>query len=48
MSVLALLACAAIVATASFQAVRDVAIALVAGFAIRTWVRWAAARRRIS
>ncbi len=47
-SVLAILASAAIVATATFQAVRDVAIALVAGFAIRAWVRWAAARRRIS
>jgi amino acid transporter len=39
-SVLALLACAAIVATASLQAVRDVVIVVLIGFAIRAGVRW--------
>jgi amino acid transporter len=38
-SVLALLACAAIVASVSAQAVRDVAFALVVGFVIRAVVR---------
>ena len=47
-SVLALLACAAIVLTTDWKAVRDVAIALAVGFAIRACVRWTAARRRIS
>jgi basic amino acid/polyamine antiporter, APA family len=46
-SVLALAACAAIVATASLQAVRDVVIALVVGFGIRGWVRWRASRSNI-
>lgn len=39
-SVLALLACVAIVATASFQAVRDVVIVAAIGLAIRAAVRW--------
>lgn len=39
-SVLALLACAAIVATASVDAVRDVIIVVVIGFTIRALVRW--------
>jgi basic amino acid/polyamine antiporter, APA family len=39
-AVLALLACAAIVASASLQAVRDVVIVVVVGFAIRAAVRW--------
>jgi basic amino acid/polyamine antiporter, APA family len=39
-SVLALTACVALVATASFQAVRDVIIVVLIGFAIRALVRW--------
>ena len=39
-SVLALAACAAIVATASLEAVRDVVIVIVIGFMIRAAVRW--------
>lgn len=46
-AIVSLLCCAAIVLTTDWKAVRDVAIALVAGFAIRAWVRWTAARRRI-
>jgi hypothetical protein len=38
--VLALLACAAVVATASFQAVRDVVIVVLIGFVIRAVVHW--------
>ena len=47
-AIASLLCCAGIVLTTDWKAVRDVAIALVAGFAIRAWVRWAAVRRRIS
>jgi amino acid transporter len=47
-AVAALLSCAGIVLTTTWTAVRDVAIALAVGFAIRGWVRWTAARRRIS
>ncbi len=47
-AVASLLCCAGIVLTTDWKAVRDVAIALVAGFAIRAWVRWAAMRRTIS
>jgi APA family basic amino acid/polyamine antiporter len=39
-SVLALAACLAIVATQTWQSVRDVAIVLAVGFAIRALVRW--------
>jgi hypothetical protein len=39
-SVLALAACAALIATQSLQAVRDVVIVMVVGFAIRAGVRW--------
>ena len=39
-AIAALLSCAAIVLTTSWTAVRDVAIALAIGFAIRGWVRW--------
>ena len=46
-SVLALLACAAIVLTTSWAAVRDVAIALAVGLAIRAATRQWATRRRI-
>ena len=46
-SVLALAACAAIVATASWQAVRDVVIVMLIGFAIRAVVRWHAARSTV-
>jgi len=44
-AVAALLCCAAIVFTTSWTAVRDVAIALAIGFAIRGWVRWNVAPR---
>ncbi len=43
-AVLALLACATIVASTSFQAVRDVVIVLAVGLAIRAAVRWRARR----
>lgn len=46
-AVAALLSCAAIVFTTSWTAVRDVAIALAIGFAIRAWVRWRATRSRL-
>ena len=46
-AVAALLSCAGIVLTTSWTAVRDVAIALAVGFAIRGWVRWRAARSSI-
>jgi APA family basic amino acid/polyamine antiporter len=39
-SLLALAACAALIATQSFQAVRDVVIVLAVGLAIRALVRW--------
>ncbi len=39
-SVLALAACAALIATQSWQAVRDVAIVMFVGFVIRALVRW--------
>jgi amino acid transporter len=39
-SALALVACVAIVASASFKAVRDVVIVLAVGLAIRAFVRW--------
>jgi amino acid transporter len=44
-SVLALAACVALLFTASGRAVRDVAIVVVVGFAIRAVVRWRAQRR---
>jgi amino acid transporter len=44
----ALFCCAGIVLTASWEAVRDVAITLAVGLAIRAWVRRKAARSRIS
>jgi amino acid transporter len=47
-AIASLLACAAIVLTTDWKAVRDVAIALVAGFAIRAWVRWNATRSTVS
>ncbi len=47
-SVLALLACAAIVLTTDWKAVRDVAIALVVGFLIRAVVRYRSARSTVS
>ena len=47
-AVASLLCCAGIVLTTDWKAIRDVAIALVAGFAIRAWVRWSAARSKIS
>ncbi len=47
-AVAALLCCGAIVFTTSWTAVRDVAIALAIGFAIRAWVRWQASRSRLS
>jgi amino acid transporter len=47
-AIAALLCCAGIVLTTTWTAARDVAIALAVGFAIRAWVRWAAARRKIS
>ncbi len=46
-SVLALAACVALVATASFQAVRDVVIVVLIGFAIRALVRWRAAGSKV-
>jgi len=47
-SVLALAACAALVATASWQAVRDVAIVAAIGFLIRAGVRLSADGRKIA
>lgn len=47
-AVLAITACLAIVATASWQAVRDVAIVLAVGFVIRTVVRRSGARREVT
>jgi hypothetical protein len=44
---LALLACAAIVASASFEAVRDVVIVLAVGLAIRAAVRIRNARSTV-
>jgi APA family basic amino acid/polyamine antiporter len=46
-SVLALAACVALLATVSREAVRDVFIVLVIGFAIRGFVRWRAAGSRV-
>ncbi len=46
-SVLALAACVALVATASFQAVRDVVIVVAIGFAIRALVRWRSAGSKV-
>jgi amino acid transporter len=46
-SVLALLACVAIVATASMAAVRDVVIVVAIGFLIRAFVRWRSARSTV-
>ncbi|HEX9706160.1 MAG TPA: APC family permease [Steroidobacteraceae bacterium] len=46
-SVLALAACVALVATASFQAVRDVVIVVLIGFAIRAAVRWRSGRSTV-
>jgi amino acid transporter len=46
-AVAALACCAAIVLTTSWIAVRDVAIALAAGLAIRAWVRWRAAGSKV-
>lgn len=46
-SVLALAACVALVATASFQAVRDVVIVVLIGFAIRALVRLRAAGSKV-
>ena len=46
-SVLALAACVALVATQTWQAVRDVLIVVAVGFAIRTLVRWRNARSRV-
>ena len=46
-SVLALAACVALVATASFQAVRDVVIVVLIGFAIRALVRWRGAGSKV-
>ena len=43
-AVLALVACFAVVATQTWESVRDVAIVLAVGFAIRAAVRWRAAR----
>ncbi len=47
-AVASLLCCAAIVLTTSWVAVRDVAIALAVGLLIRAWVRWSAAKSRVS
>lgn len=46
-SVLALAAGVALVATASFQAVRDVVIVVLVGFAIRALMRWRGARSKV-
>jgi amino acid transporter len=46
-SVLALAACVALIATQSWQAVRDVLIVAVIGFVIRALVRWRAARSTV-
>ena len=46
-AVAALLCCAGIVLTTSWSAVRDVAIALAIGFAIRGWVRIRASRSKV-
>ena len=46
-AVAALLCCAGIVLTTTWTAVRDVAIALAVGFAIRAWVRRGAGRSKI-
>ena len=45
-SLLALAACAALVATQSWQAVRDVAIVMIVGFVMRALVRWRASHRQ--
>jgi peptidoglycan/LPS O-acetylase OafA/YrhL len=46
-AVLALAACAAVVATQTWQSVRDVAIVLAVGFVIRAVVRFQDERRRV-
>lgn len=46
-SVLALAACVALIATQSWQSVRDVVIVVIVGFAIRTIVRWHTARSTV-
>ncbi|MGH8129714.1 MAG: APC family permease [Steroidobacteraceae bacterium] len=47
-AVLAVAACVAIVATASWEAVRDVAIVVALGLAIRAGVRWRPAGRKVA
>ena len=46
-SVLALAACVALVATQTLQSMRDVGIVVAIGFAIRAAVRWHASRSTV-